>query len=451
MTTKANRLKIIREWAAHVAAVVFLGILSPLLGGEPPAPVLEFRIAGYLPDYRAADYDLARAVGLSTVPVEKVVLDSMGVRDAVELLLTYEPAYRLLFHPGSARRHWRLVNVLQSAVETVTLNRADASEPTVLAADLRVSWADRAGAVQIEGPESARNALSSTSDGSLMSLWSIQEGLNFAAGGPTAPGIGLAGKAWQVSDPTRRRTPLLPPVAVAPDLGPSTLATPTRRLTVAVSFDGGATFMIRADASIDRQQGIITLSEPAYVEEAGVFRLPDVVRFWHGVYDLPARVRCPASGQDGSAHAWGVGSPIRRSFDEGLNLRYHLGLPEPTLLNGFSQVACQQHAALRDVVVEGQIVFAGLDYRWRHLDRRLLLQALDGSGAVTSLGLEATLAIVTQAEYDFAAKTTTIMLSSDYRSILQASAEAQRERLEVFARLARSPAGRRFFFQFGGS
>ena len=104
----------------------------------------------YSCNYGDVPYVIGDLNALTTIPQEKFVCESEGVRSAIQRLLRqYYPTHRLVWEPGT--RYWRIVNLKSATEVDLTLNDPTATD-VVLSFQLHRSVEDRYTAVEIYGP-----------------------------------------------------------------------------------------------------------------------------------------------------------------------------------------------------------------------------------------------------------------------------------------------------------
>ncbi len=407
--------------------------------------------AGNNVPYVAADCD-----AMTLVPQEKIVFQSETVRAAVDrLVAAHYPQYKLLWHPLSSNadysRKWRFKDVKASTERTVTLNQFDNSND-VLSMELGRSIERRFTAVKFYGPETLTLTVASTLDGTLapVGYYTVLETL----------GISTEIRAyqnWQITNPNRRRmgrilpTPVMVPVGGYQwmrSFGP----------TLQASWDNGATWITVAGAYFDYRDGIASIA-PAHlffwtsqgvIQQTGIqhYFPPNAFRLVYAYFDTPLSVRYPTSGYSGTAYDVANISHEKKIYDEMLAIGYERGTPVTSAIRlaQYSTLAQQMHTEAKDIIYTGGMTFDGIEYDWVKLDRRCNIAAVDGDGNSVTTGWEAIGALVTDVEYDFDERITTIQFSSDQQELLGIDPEEMKWRLGIRALERRSQAWTRFLF-----
>jgi hypothetical protein len=67
----------------------------------------------------------------------------------------------------------------------------------------------------------------------------------------------------------------------------------------------------------------------------------------------------------------------------------------------------------RDITYAGAIVLQGIHWDYLTLNKRICISSTDGAGGSITTGLESANMILTEVEYDFTNKTTTLTFSND--------------------------------------
>lgn len=370
------------------------------------------------------------------MPQEKVVVESEDVLSASRRMMSIESRCRLVWIPG--QRVWRFVDIdSMSSDVLLTLNEFD-EDNDILAFSISPSLEGRYGAVKIYGPETGVTQVFSTADGTLTPIgtWAVLQdcGSNDIRGYNT----------WQITNASQRKmTPTLPaPITVPMGSGASfTVQTPSLQL----SWDGGTTWMAPAGVWFNYQTGVATMAPnyPYIYDSNGrvitnciqYFFPPTTVRLIAGVYGTPLSVRYPGSGYGGTAATEAGFTNTLERYDESLAIGYVNGTPITTAfrLQQFQKLAQSIHEERRDIVYVGSVVLEGLEYEWAWLQRKVNLAGVDESGSGVPTGWETMKAWVTDVEYDFNLKTTTLTFSSDQMELIGIDVEQQKQRLKIFA------------------
>ena len=370
---------------------------------------------------------------LTFQPQEKVVFDSESVRSAITRLLQWLPANKLLWRPGT--RQWRVVYLRDSPETTLTLNDPDADE-VVIALQITRSMADRWTSVKYYGPETVETTTVSLSGGGLNNITDDPPILEITPSGQQVFGM----NKFQVANSDRRRMArMLPqPISVGgPELRVSanliyqpswTTRSPTLQVRYKNNSAGTDRWQaVNGYAYIDVQNGIISF-EPNYLYrynpnpdiEGGVkqpkVEVPEDVRLIYPRFVDPLSVRYPETGFAGSAYDE-VGLENEKAiYDEFLAVGFDFaGTPVSTAnrLAAFATLAEAVHDELKDVLYVGAAVLDGLQYDYRHLDRRVNFAAKDADGDDLDIGWGEIRAYLSDVEYNFEEQTTTLQFSSD--------------------------------------
>lgn len=390
-----------------------------------------------------APYLPADLASLTFKPQEKLVFQSETLRAALEQALGFHPSWRFVFIPGSAARVWRFFDVALTPAITLTLNHFPPGGRHVLSLNIQRSLERRASAVSIYGPPQLVNDVASVSAGGLTPLWTELEGVAFATGGPLAEGIGQAARAWRVADPLKRQLGRVLPQPVAVPTGQVMLAGQpltfyvTRRPTLVVTFDSGSTWWPVAEVILDTNSGTVFAPMPLYRfnPDTSVYEAPDDVRFYFSHYAAAMVARFPTTGFAGTAFSIGGLTHEMKIHDESLAVGYEnfQAVTTTERLAQFSLLAEGIHRAHADIAHTGGCSIDGLDYEFLRLGRRVNIAAVDGQGLPLSTGWESINAIVTDVEYDFAARLTTLTFSGDHLEYLQSSPDRLKRSLKIEA------------------
>jgi hypothetical protein len=378
-------------------------------------------------------------------PQEKIVFESEQIGQGIDRLLQYYPAYRVLFEPGytSTLNRWRFINQLTASQVTLTLNRFGVSDKHVLSMSLKRNIQQRYTAVKIYGPQELTYTQVESGSG-LTDLWDSGEAINFQAGGPIASGIGDAGKKWQITDSTKRKISRLMPDWVLLDdsqfsvNGQSYLQRRAKTPILQATWDGGDTWWTVQGATIDFQQGIIETPFAVFKyqpNDTPAYALPDSFRFAYAYFDDPVYVRAPSSGYEGTAYSVAGMSLEMRLYDEMLAVGYENGTPLllATRTAQYEKLAQALLDSKKDIVWTGGCTIAGIDYDFLRLQKRINFAAVDGHGATLTTGWESINAILTDVEYDYEQKLTTLTFSSDMADYLGDSIDELKQKLKIRA------------------
>lgn len=385
-------------------------------------------------------YDATDLAAMDLQPQEKIVFETEGLRAGIDRLLSYYPQYRLQFIPGHMQRKWRFRNVKQSPQLTLRLNDFSTGVKRVLSLDLQRSLDGRYTAIEILGPNQLTYALASVSGVGLTELWTANDEVQFLATGPGTPGTDDVARRWQIADTTKRQLGRLLPQQIAVQMteliGGGLAYKFTRQPTLEASFDSGMSWRPINGFTMDVNRGIIVAPYHVFEQDGtGTYILPDDVRFQFSYLSTPLTARYPTSGFAGTAYtAVGIQLTFQR-YDESLATGYeeHRLVTLATRLAQFQKLAQNLHQVYSDVIHAGGCVIEGLDYEFVRLDRRVNFTAVDQNGNNILTGWEAIDAILTDVEYDFSEKVTTLTFSSDLLEFGQANIEMLKEQLKIRA------------------
>ena len=382
-------------------------------------------------------YDADDLAPLSFRPQEKLVFESESVRSALERLLQWEPAYRLLWQPGT--RQWRFFDVTQA--EATTLNLNDIEPPVVLSLELHRSLEGRYTAVKIYGPEKTTDTTLQVSTGGLTV---IPSGILLQNDIGTCCNVdGL--NQWQITNASRRRIARLlnQPIAVQySDYYYATTRSPVLLGYWPMTSAGNAGWRVIQGWILDSKTGVIRFPNsyvfrfnPSPASGQPQHENPTDVRFVCSYYDEPLSVRYPDVGFSGSAYTVAGLQNELKLYDEMLAVGYEYGTPvtTPTRMAQFQILAQRIHAMRRDLIYAGGCTLDGLDYRFHRLNRRINFAGVDANGATVTTGWEEIGALVTDVEYDFEQQLTTVQFSSDQLEMIGMDPEQMKERLRIRA------------------
>jgi hypothetical protein len=340
-------------------------------------------------------------------PQEKMVFETQSIRSALEQLLQWEPAVKMIFVPGTANRKWRFQNVYDAPQVTFTLNDYSGTYK-VLSLDLRRSLEGRYTAVKIYGPPTSTIQTFSTLDGTLAAIGAgtVLETYTDTSGEHQV----IAHTQYQIVDPNKRRGTRLLPEAVYAEMG-AWQWTQTRAPYLQFSFDGGNTWATLLGTNFNFSTGTADIGTYLYYwsdhelvyGSTQHFFVPNAVRVIYAPYSDPLSVRSPTSGFSGTAYTVANVQTELRIYDEMLAIGYERGIPfsTPARLAQFQQLADIMQAQRRDIVYAGGCTLDGLQYEFQRLNRAVNLAAVDGDGNAITTGWESVGALVTDVEYDY--------------------------------------------------
>lgn len=382
---------------------------------------------------------------------EKVVFESETLRAGIDRLLGIYPAYRILFTPGEAERHWHFQNVKSAPQLTLTLNDHRPSNPhRVLSMKLQRSMEDRATAVKIYGPEKTQSGDVDVSAGTLTKQWNPAYEGGFASTGPGgSPLWADVSRRWQIADPAKRHLANLLPIAVTVDKFKASENATTilylRTPALLATWDAGDTWEAIHNITVDKNQGIVTTPYHVYKYDESApnkYQLPDNVRFVFAYYVPGLSVRYPASGYSGTAYTVAGAEIEMRRYDESLAAGFerYLIADQAERSAEFTKLAQSIHEAHRDIIYTGGCTLEGLVWDFARLNKRVNFAAVGSDGAPLATGWEAIDAILTDVEYDFTDRLTTLTFSSDHMEYTQVDPEELKRLLKLSALAApRSP------------
>lgn len=407
----------------------------------------------------AVGYVSADVAGMDFEPQEKLVFESETLRSALSKMLAMYPQYRMLFWPGATAtngRTWRFHNVKSASQVTLTLN--DYSGKIVLSKNLERVVENRYTAIEFYGPPIGVNQTFSWEAGDLAPQWTAIAETNFL-NGFAAPGTDMVGRKWQVTDAAKRRLLRIMPTEVRMpsqkrDVSDIIWVEVATRLPHIVAYwdkDTPDEVLEPIQAfTIDTINGIIELPRQLYL--TGPRRLPDEVEFRGAYYDEPLTLRHPTSGFTGTAYTQAGVEVVMRLYDEMLQVGYDLIInntpsssssgssgssSSQTLqewrLAQFRKLAEQLIEAYKDVVWTGGATLHGIDYDFLRLNKRVNFAGVDKDGGSLTTGWEAINAILTDVEYDYTEKLTTLTFSSDMMEYTQNDPERLKSILKIRA------------------
>lgn len=378
---------------------------------------------------------------LTAEPQGKVVFESMRLREGIDAMLRYYPACRMIFVPGEDYRIWRIVNINNSTTNTLTLNRAS-GDGVVLSLELKRSLDKRYTAVWYTGPPTITPNTYATDGGGLTETASQYMGL--VDGLPY-----YAPYSWQITSPANRQgarrfleDQLVP-------MGEYNWVR-TRSPSLQLSWDGGTTWVSILNPLVNFNTGEVTTVLPLYFyvdpppnpgSDQQIFAPTNVRLLWAN-FTTPLNLRVPAigggsggSGYEGTAYdVFGMQSQ-ELIYDEMLAVGYEWGQPvtSVTRLAKFGVLGQARLDEKKNVIYTGGCVLSGLQFDYLNLDRKVNIAAHDADGNAFTTGWEDIGAIVTDVEYDFTKRQTSLTFSSDQMELVGMDPEEIKRRLRIRA------------------
>lgn len=404
------------------------------------------------------------AGGLDFKPQEKVVSQSENVRQFIERLLgQYDPRTKLFWHPGE--RLWRFYDITKSPAVTITVNDPTAWHGAVLSMEIHRSAEGRYGAVKFYGPEGTEwSEFTWTPGGTGDTMVSLND---FTTG--SAPSEFVCYHRWKITDPTFTRIARKGPYPV---YSPAGYFLQTRSDGTTLEFscgtfvqtwwphvlvqyedgDGGnGNFAPVSGFIYDARSGILDFGDVCIYRWLGPgtgnrIQTPATVKFVCPTFTVPLTVRYPETEDtyEGTiSTVAGIQNELK-IYDESLAIDKAYGIPITSNLRRqrFLKLAKQIHRARKDLIYAGSIVLEGLNYEFARLNRRVNIAAVDDNGDPIVTGWEDVGAWVTEVEYDFEERTTTLTFSSDQLQVIGIDPELLKTRLKIH------PASPQFVFKY---
>lgn len=424
------------------------------------------------------DADLA---ALTYIPQEKMVFESEKLGQGIDRLLMYYPNHRVLFIPGLGltKRKWRIYDQSTAPTLTLTLNKfSGAGTKKVFSVSVSTSLEQRATAVQIDGPRKIIQTVvyhhatdsgtgSSSVPVGLLRAWTMQEEANFRVLGPWAidAHTGYASRRWQVADPLKRRLARILPIPIQIAMKEFTVTwskggdfqriplafKETRQPTLEVTYDEGRTWWPLQGCTLDVRNGIITAPYPVHQwgaysssfpppasvdpSQIGEFRVPDNERFIFAYLSAPRRIRYPESGYAGQAYD-AIGMEVtERMYDEQFAHGYETNfvIPEAEREAQYEELVEKYHEFFSIVNYSGGVTIMGIDYDFLDLQKRINITSQQSNGTPQTTGWESMNAPLSDVEFDYQRRLTTLQFGSDAAEAAGRDIEEIRERLKAKA------------------
>lgn len=391
---------------------------------------------------------------LTFIPMEKYVFTEESVRSAIMRILQLYPSWRMVWVPGT--RQFRFFDLLTAPAVDITLNDFTPTNPYhLLSLDLTRSLEDRYTSVRFYGPPRIENKIASTLHGTT--------GVVSDSGLTHSTAIGYSGGThhyYTIDDPTLKAMAgvLAEPISVPVQRSAITSSTEITTLSVqtaptlypvlqarfAESSSGDDGWYTLTGWTADKVAGVIDLGpdhviqRPVYpATDPQTYESPIEVRLIYGAYTEPYQVRYPTTEDTYAGTAYtemGLENELS-IYDEMLAVGwiYNIQITSATRLARFAVLAETLHRQHSDVIYTGGGTLERSSYPFAFLNRRVNLPAIDANGAPLTTGWEAIGAMVTDVEFDFSQRLTTIQFSTDQLALMGVDAERMKEQLKIHA------------------
>ncbi len=386
-------------------------------------------------------YNIAQLDLLTYVPQEKMVFESEGVRSAMERMLRWEPAWRLLWTPGT--RLWQFGDITLCPPVTITINDFHANNPyKVLHFELDRSLEGRATAVAFFGPPTLQQETPTWSAGGLTKIASGMLLQNNIATCCNVEGL----NQFQITAVANRNVARLlqtPIDAQYDDYYFETTESPTFFGYWPATGAGAAGWRAITGWRLDARLGIVTFGSGNYIYRynpkpapgAPNYEDPTDVQFTYATFVETVQTRYPVSGFGGTAYTVANMANELLLYDEMLAVGYEYGQPVTiaSRLAQFNYLAQRYWAFHKDIIYTGGCVLRGMVYDFCLLSKCVNFTGLDGAGNQIVTGWENINAMLTDVEYDFDQQITTLQFSSDQMELIGIDPELWKQKLKIHA------------------
>lgn len=404
-------------------------------------PVLRFCHAA--PD-SGDPYDADEIDALVTIPQEKVVLESAGIREGVENIAHWEPAKRFLLEPGT--RLWRFWDIKTADEVDFTLNDPSA-DYIVLSHEIHRSGEGRYPAVEIYGPQRLAQVSLTLGDGDL----------EIVATEPLQTDIGTCCnvdgiRVIQLTDESKWKLSRILLNYVDAQIGNwEWMATKSWALfgyfpdNNQGQFEGWRLFNGWDYDSVTGRiyfpqtsgQNYLVRYNPDPEPGEPRYENPTDIRFECAYYTTPFMVRWPEEGFDGTSYddtnAWSA--VALRLRDEALvvGLYNNEQVTTEDRLESMTGLAKVHHDFRKDITYGGAVVLQGIHYEFLNLMKRINLNGKDEDGVPLDTDYDTMGAALTDCDLDFTMQTTTLTFGSDFLQSIGVDPEAMKAKLGVRA------------------
>jgi hypothetical protein len=211
---------------------------------------------------------------------------------------------------------------------------------------------------------------------------------------------------------------------------------------------------------LDVNRGIITAPYHVYKVDSvsGDIELPEDVRFVYAHYDQSLTARHPTSGFEGTAFDVAGVETTLQIYDEDFVTGFEQNeegvivgeeVTEAARTAQFEKLARNLHEAYRDVIYTGGCTIQGIDYDFLRLNKLINITAVDGDGDPITTGWEDVRTVLTDVEYDYSQRLTTLTFSGDHLEFIQQDPDILKAMLKIRA-LQQLPEGLRIVFSGAG-
>ena len=421
------------DWAFEREHTATCGRIIKVILDDQQLPLAYFNASG------SPAYDSTELSALDFIPQEKEVFENESVRSGIERVLRYHPTRRLLWRPGV--RQWRFPDLYAASSVTLTMNE---SSGPLMNMDITRSIANRYTAVRFYGPITSTLTVASTADGSLAD---ISDSVSLQGNPPTCCDVAGINR-WIITDPNKRNIANRLPGFQLVQVGDYAVQLTDEPVLLGYwpnKTDAGQDGwrVILGWYWIDKAAGVFGMPAGLYATRYNPtpssgqpnWENPTAVKLIYGVAASPLQVRYPTSGYGGTAYTVANIQNEKKIYDEMLAAYWdtYTAITTASRLAKYYTLAQYQHAMLSDIVYGGSAVLDGIDWSYLWLSKRLNFTAVDANGSSITTGWESIHAFLTDVEYDFSERLTTLSFNSDHMEMIGLDVEAAKKRLQVKA------------------
>lgn len=384
-------------------------------------------------------YDSTELSTLDYIPQEKEVFDTEAVRSGIERVLRYHPNRRLLWRAGA--RQWRFPDLTTAPQVTLTLNE---SGGPVMNLDITRSLANRYTAIRFYGPITSTLTVASTQDGSLAD---ISDSVALQYNPPTCCNV-TGMNRWIITDPNKRNIANRLPGYQLVQVGDYALQFTDEPVLLGywpTTTNAGQSGwrVILGWYWVDKAAGVLGLPpglfavryNPSPVAGQPTWENPSYIKLIYGVAASPLQVRYPTSGFEGTAYSVANIQNEKKVYDEMLAAYWDNFnvITTASRLAKYTTLAQYMLSTMKDIVYAGSVVLDGIDWSYLWLNKRLNFAAHDADGNAITTGWEDVNAYLTDVEYDFDSRLTTLSFNSDHLEMIGLDMEQAKKRLQIRA------------------
>jgi hypothetical protein len=423
------------DWVFERAHNATVGTIVQTILSDQFNP-LEYWNAATSPAWNTAEID-----AMNFELQEKEVFETETVRSGIDRLVTrWHPTRKLLWRPGV--RQWRFPDLTASARRLLVLNTTGGN---VLSLDIARSIEGRYTAIRFYGPTTSTTTVLTLGGGGLTD---ISDTVSLQSNPPTCCNVsGL--HRWQITDPLLRSIANRLPESIIVQTGDYVMGITDQ--PVLLGYWPNDTEIAKKGWRVipgwyweDKTAGKIALFpsgayatryNPSPTSGQPNYENPTDIQLIYGLASSPLQVRVPTTGYEGTAYTVANIFNEQLIYDEMLAAFYerYTVTTTATRLAKYAQLGRYLLDQTKNILYTGGATLEGIQYDYLWLDRRINLSAVDENGSVVTTGWESIDAFLTDVEYDFEERITTLTFNSDQAELIGVDIDQAKTMLRIRA------------------